>query len=149
MVEAAQVIPWWFDSQIWANIATVATGITAIVMVVFSGIQLKAAREEKRKAHDALVAANEALDRSQILETSLNAQINSSRIYTILVLQLQKDAMKHSGFMKETKENIFDKMIAALTHNRGQDFIVDESVIELARNLLTKEEFKKYILMES
>jgi hypothetical protein len=48
MVEAIQVAPWWSDSQIWANIATVVTGITAIVMVVFSWVQLRAAREEKR-----------------------------------------------------------------------------------------------------
>ncbi len=73
MVEAAQVIPWWFNSQIWANMATVATGITAIVMVVFSGLQLRSAREERRTADDALASANEALGRAEQLEKKQRA----------------------------------------------------------------------------
>ena len=71
MVEATQVVPWWSSIQIWSYIATVVMGFAAAVMVVISWFQLREALKGKIKVDEALVAANNALDRAQQLEISM------------------------------------------------------------------------------
>ncbi len=65
VASTGQLMNWWIDNQWVIAIGTVASALAAIVMATVSFFQLKYAREEHRKANDAILAAENALKKAE------------------------------------------------------------------------------------